>query len=268
LTGFNQALVEEDVEMLQGAVDRVEPERRCFAVEGAAMGAAIADALMLGGDRLGAWMRSNEAAYTYLTNVGAGWALARVPWRRRAILSAGDPVHGWLALDGLGFHDTYFWHVAILRGWRRRMRGYAIHAYDQGVGRALWFAAGGQIEAVSAMIVCFGPARHADLWSGLGLAITYAGGASASALTEARLAAGRFRASLAQGAAFAAEARARSNHVPDHTHQAVIALTGRETAAVVDLVCTLRARLALEPRGESPPYERWRRDVQRALMSA
>src|SRR5947209_18026481 len=36
LRGFNQALVEDDTETLQLSVERVEPDRRGFAVEGAA----------------------------------------------------------------------------------------------------------------------------------------------------------------------------------------------------------------------------------------
>jgi hypothetical protein len=266
LAGFNSGLVEDDVEALQRAVSDVAPERRGFAVEGAAMGAAIADALMLGGDRLNAWMRHNETTYTYLAHVGAGWALARTPWRRTAILRGRDPVHGWLVFDGLGFHDAYFHTNRVLRGWRRTAPGYGARVYDQGLGRALWFISGGGIEAAIASIARLHPARQQDLWSGLGLALAYAGGASASALSMAVAAAGRLRANLAQGAAFAAEAHARAGYIPPHTHEAATVLSGLNADDAAALVRTLRTRLSGVSGANECPYEQWRRDVQRALV--
>ncbi|MGB9369698.1 MAG: DUF1702 family protein, partial [Xanthobacteraceae bacterium] len=146
LFGFNHALIEDDLEALQRAIEPIDLDRRGFAVEGAAMGAAVADALMLGGSRLASWMRYSNSAYTYLAHVGAGWALARVPWRRASILRSCDAVHGWLVFDGLGFHDVYFTSEKIFGGWRRLKHQYAARAYDQGVGRALWFAAGADID--------------------------------------------------------------------------------------------------------------------------
>ena len=267
LLGFNHGLIEDEVDALQAAVDRADPDQRGFAVEGAAMGAAVADALMLGGTRLDAWMRRNESTYTYLAHVGAGWALARAPWRRGAIQTACDPIYGWLIFDGLGFHDAYFSPARILRGWRRLRRPYACRVYDQGIGRALWFVAGGEIECAPALIAQFAPARRSDLWAGLGLAMAYAGGAPAAALAQALEAAGRFRADLAQGAAFAAEAHARARHIPAHTRDAVVHLTGRDAVAAAELVCALRARLPAAPSADPPAYEQWRCDVRQALAS-
>jgi hypothetical protein len=264
LRGFNLALVEDDTETLQLSVERVEPDRRGFAVEGAAMGAAVADALMLGGSRLARWTRYNNSAYTYLAHVGAGWALARVPWRRAAILRSCDAIHGWLVFDGLGFHDAYFASEKILGGWRRLTQPYACRVYDQGVGRALWFVAGGEIDRAITAITRFDSVRRSDLWSGLGLAMTYAGGASPAALAQALAAAGTFRADFAQGAAFAAEAHARANHIPAHTREAVMRVTGRDAIAAAELVRTLRAQLPAGS-GNEPAYEQWRRDIRQAL---
>ena len=266
LFGFNHALIKDEVVALQCAIDSIEPDQRGFAVEGAAMGMAIADALMLGGCRLDAWLRRNESAYTYLAHVGAGWALGRAPWRRTAILRSCDAIHGWLIFDGLGFHDTYFMSAKVLRGWRRRTRSYAARVYDQGAGRALWFVVGGEIDCAIAAIARFDRARQPDLWSGLGLAVAYAGGASARALARALAAAGASRASLAQGAAFAAEAHARANHIPAYTREAVYLLTGRDAVEVAELVRALRARLPAAVDGDEPAYEQWRRHVQRVLV--
>ncbi len=266
LAGFNRALVEDDGAALAASVARIDPAHRGFAVEGAAMGSAIADALMLGGGRLRAWMARNDADYTYLAHVGAGWALGRVPWRRSAILKHRDPVHGWLVFDGLGFHDTYFHTSWILRGRRRERRGYAGRVYDQGIGRALWFVAGGNIASTMDALRRFDADRHPDLWSGLGLALAYAGGASPHDLRRATVAAGPFRANLAQGAAFGAEAHARARYIPPHTREAVSLLTGRDAEAAVRLVRGSCAALPVAEAPAAPHYEAWRRDVRQMLL--
>jgi hypothetical protein len=98
-----------------------------------------------------------------------------MPWRRTKIIALLDPIHYWLAYDGLGFHDTYFNHPRILAGWSRERSGYRARVYDQGVGRALWFVTGGLIDAAIGIISKLPEKRQKDLWSGLGLAMVYAG---------------------------------------------------------------------------------------------
>ena len=267
IAGFNRALCAEQPTELREAFEAVAPEDRGFAVEGAAMGCAIADATMFGGDRLRSWIACTAEDYSYLTHVGAGWALARVPWRRRVILRHLDPVHSLLAFDGLGFHDGYFHPRRIAAGWRRLKGGYAARAYDQGVGRAAWFSSGGSIARAAAAIARLNADRHNDLWAGLGLALGYAGGATAIELQLALQTAAYARVSLAQGAAFAAEARARAGHVPPCTHEAVRILTGLDVEETVQLVRRVRQALPSTATETVPRYELWRLGVQQALAS-
>jgi hypothetical protein len=264
IAGFNKALVDEGASA-RSFISRVDSGKRGFAVEGAAMGAAVADALVPGSAHLRNWRACVEEEFTYLAHVGAGWALARVPWRKSAILAALDPIHYWLAFDGLGFHDGYFKSRAIVPGWRRITQGYAARVYDQGVGRALWFISGGDVGRAASLIGNLEPVRRSDLWSGLGLAITYAGPAKSKTLAQAVESSHDARASLALGAAFAAEARARARHVPDHTTKAVRILTGLDVDTVVQRVRQARTALPSAESSDLPRYERWRRDVQAAL---
>lgn len=268
VAGFNRALSADDPRDIRAEIGRLDSDLRGFAAEGAAMGYAIADALMLGGDRLRVWVECTAGEFTYLTHVGAGWALARVPWRRRAVLRCLDPVHCWLAFDGLGFHDAYFSSRRIESGWRRLRTGYAAHTYDQGVGRAIWFIAGGSIERAIELISRLDSPRHPDLWAGLGLALAYAGGAGPAGLRLAVQAAGDFRPCLAQGAAFAAEAHGRANHVPAYTREAVGILSGVDVEDAMQLVRRVRASLPPVESGGTPRYELWRRGVRQALGAA
>lgn len=263
LDGFNMALMEDDVGSVRDGFVGIADDDLGFAVEGAAMGFAVADAISLSGGRLERWLQRAGGEFTYLIHVGAGWALARTPWRRRAITAAADPVHGLLIYDGLGFHDAYFHPRRIADGWRRLTRGYAARVYDQGIGRALWFSSGADPYAAARRIAALDASRHADLWSGLALALAYAGPAESGDIERLRIAAGRHLADLFLGAAFAAEAHARAGCRPAHTVEAVAELCGLDVGDAVAIVRSVRGRL----RENAPTaYERWRNGVRAELV--
>ncbi len=269
IRGYNAALLARNAEAALSFTNGVSPAARGFAAEGAAMGAAIADAVSFRKSLFPACLKAFESDFTYLAHVGAGWSLARVPWRRRRILGELDPLLRWLAFDGLGFHDTYFYHRRILAGWRRERSGYAARSYDQGVGRALWFVAGGSVAAAIKLISSLPESRHAesrlgDLWSGLGLAMTYAGQAAADDFAVACEAAGPHRKQFAQGIAFACEARALARHIPDHTDLAARTVWGIDAEQLSCLVRQARDRLP-EAESDLPRYEIWRRAVAGSL---
>jgi len=171
---------------------------------------------------------------------------------------------GYSSSDGLGFHDTYFYHRRILAGWRRERSGYAACAYDQGVGRALWFVAGGSALAAIKLLSALPELRHSDIWSGLGLAMTYAGAATVDDIAVACEAAGPHRTQFAQGIAFACEARVLARHVPAHTDLAARAVWGIGAEELSGLVRKARDRLP-EIESDLPRYEIWRRAVAGSL---
>jgi hypothetical protein len=148
-----------------------------------------------------------------MTHVGVGWAIARVPWLRRNVdkcLAQLDPLLGWLAIDGYGFQSGFF-HAPNSIGAKTYPNGlskYARRVFDQGLGRSLWFVEGADVSRISLTIASFHNTRRADLWSGIGLASAYAGGADGPALECLREAAKGYITHMAQGAAFAAKARA------------------------------------------------------------
>jgi hypothetical protein len=264
LAGFADAARSGSAAAVDRDLSRVETEYQGFAYEGAAMALTVLDAL---GPRAGhrvAELLDVGARHIYMIHVGMGWALARIPvplWRR--VLPA-DPLLRWLALDGFGFHQAYF-HTARYVGGQQRIRlrwpgdtpgGYAPHALDQGIGRALWFVEGGDPARVAATIRGFAASRHADLFSGAGLAATYAGGADAEGLCVLREAAGEHRPHLAQGAAFAAQARVRAGLVTGHTEIATEVLCG--TGVTAAAAVTDRALKGLPAHGSRPAFAVWR----------
>jgi hypothetical protein len=191
--------------------------------------------------------------------------MARLPWRRRAIIAELDPLLVPLAYDGCGFHDTYFYAGRVTGGYRRFRKGYAARAYDQGVGRALWFACGAAPAAIARAIEGFAPDRRFDLWAGIGLAAVYAGPATPEDCASLFKDAGEARSALALGAAFAAEAQMRAGHVPPDSEMVCRALTGFDAATTAAFVHEIRDSLSASRDAGIPLYECWRRGVAQAL---
>jgi hypothetical protein len=238
-----------------------------FVAEGVAMGCAIADMTSLGGRRLRLWLARTAADFASSTHAGVGWALARMPFGWATVLSQLDPIHYWLAFDGMGFHDTYFFPRRVLSGWRRRGAGYEARAYDQGVGRALWFVCGGDVERSAQAIAGLDEARAGALWAGVGHALAYVGPVDAAAATVAAGRSGRHFADFGQGVAFAAAARVKARHVPGHTRRAVEAVSGRSPESVAERVATARLILPLRCEAETPAFEAWRAAIRRHVRA-
>jgi hypothetical protein len=266
LHGYHAALLDDTPDRLVPRLTEVQEEWRGFAFEGAGMGLALLDQLMPWRQRrLDAFLAGPGAAYSYLVHVGVGWTLALLHRRIERPLARLDPVLRWLAVDGYGFYQGYFHWPRAVASQRvpRHLVGYARRAFDQGLGRSLWFVDGADVHRIPMTIAAFPPARQADLWSGVGLACAYAGGVEQTALASLRDAAGAYLPHLAQGVAFAAKARERAGNPTDHTALACIVLCGRSAAAAAHV--TDRALADLSPEGAQPAYEVWRQRIQAHL---
>lgn len=265
LAGYHAALAESDCVALCRELDRAESDFRGFAYEGAAMSLFLVDRLApWRGQKFEVFCRGGGDAHLYMAQVGAGWALARLPMGLERGVARLDPLLRWLAYDGYGFHQGFFdWRHSVCGPRRipRRVRGYGRRAFDQGLGRSLWFVEGAEVRQIPVTIGGFPLSRHSDLWSGVGLAATYAGGVGREDLEHLRIAAGGFSAELAQGSAFAAEARLRAGNVTAHTEMAsrvFCALNVGEAAAVTE-----ETRRGLPPdRPDLPAFEVWRQRIQ------
>jgi hypothetical protein len=263
LAGYHLALESDSLAALGSKLTAMELERSGFAFEGAAMGLALLDFLTpWRRDRISEFLRGAGEAHAYLIHVGIGWVWARVPFGFRRAQKKLDPLLGWLAFDGWGFHEGFFHWPKYINGQPApgKLSGYERRAFDQGLGRSFWFVHGGNIELISQTIPKFSAGRQPDLWSGIGLAATYAGIVSETLLGELRERAGRFQPQLAQGAAFAAKARQRAGNLTDYTGLATKILCGlsAENAARI----TDAAVENLPGDAEVPAFEIWRRRIQ------
>jgi hypothetical protein len=268
LEGFGYGIAGRDIPAIESALETTPQSFRGFAYEGCTMALAVRDALLPARRH---WVRDfiagPAAPHIYMAHVGIGWAMARLPAVRWRAIMPEDEVLGWLALDGYGFHQAYFrtaqyvtrQHQARLPVWQPA--DYANRAVDQGIGRALWFVNGSDVQHVADAIARFAPARHGDLWSGVGLASVYAGGAEPADLKLMAELAGEHRPDVAQGAAFAAKARLLAGLVTPHNEVAVrvyCEMSVEEAAAVTEEAI----EVLLAPSGPVPGYELWRQRIR------
>jgi hypothetical protein len=265
--GFYLTLDHPRHEDLVPRLDAAPPELRGIAYEGAGMGLMLLDSLFPPRRRLPAFVHGPGAPYRFLLYIGAGLVLPRVPVNPARFLARQDPFLRWLVMDGYGFHEGFFsWRRTVERHEvPRRVHGYAARAFDQGLGRALWFATGANEARITDTINAFPTHRRGDLWSGIGLACAYAVGVlDREAVGTLLVAARDRRADVAVGAAVAMVVREQSGHAAPHTDLAAEVVWGtgaEEVAAMAHDASRGLLDSGAEP-GAEPAYEQWRRRLR------
>jgi SagB-type dehydrogenase family enzyme len=269
LEGYEYGMAGQNLADIESSLEGVEAAFRGFAYEGCAMGLAVRDGVRPAGQH---WVRdllaSRGAKHIYMAYIGVGWAMARLPKVRWRAIEPHDPLLRWLALDGLGFHQAYFhtqkyvWEHQQDRipGWEPA--AYAKRVFDQGMGRALWFVNGSDVQGTAKTIEGFPQSRRADLWSGVALASVYAGGADAGELSDLVKLSGEYRSHGCQGAVFAAAARLLPGLVHPGTELAVKVwcdMSVEDAAAVSD---EARIDLPLDS-GDTISFEVWRERIRK-----
>lgn len=267
MEGYHATLEDPRMSALRARLDAVEPEFRGFAYEGAGMGLAALDAVTPWKKRLKAFVDGPGAGHIYPIYVGVGLAYARLHRSPEAHLAGLDPVLGWVTADGYGFHEAFFKRRRYVdeHAVPTRLSHFGRRFFDQGVGRALWFSGGAQVDLVTEQIEGFPPDRHADLWSGVGLASAYGGGAGAEQLRSVLARARPYRPQLARGAATAAWGRQQAGNQAAHTDLACEIYcdrSGREAAAALEEAARDLPVISVEP-----VYEIWRRRTEERLAA-
>lgn len=282
LEGYHAAIECDSLLQLLEILKTVPLDYQGFAYEGAAMGLGLLDRLLPWRHKQYPQFLSMEwNLYPYLTHVGLGWALARIPGgmhrfaisliRQQSItIDAAKPhsVLACLVLDGYGFHQCFFnWEKYIqAKAEPKFLPPACLPLFRQGVGRSLCFVLGMDVERVASTIRQFPIASQADLWSGVGLASAYAGGLTAADLNHFAQHSAECLPEFAQGIAFGAKARSCAHHIPAHTHVACELVWQQPVEKVASLTDTTLEAL---PRiSVLDAYFSWRQRIQQAFTSS
>jgi hypothetical protein len=263
--GYHATLEDSRQATLLPRLEAVEPGLRGFAYEGAGMGLAALDIMTPWKNRVQEFVEGPAAHHLYPVYVGVGLALAHLHRLPESFFPRLDPLLCWVAVDGYGFHEGFF-------AWKRTVEhkavpahfsGYALRLFDQGLGRGLWFASGALVDRVVALISSFPPERQRDLWSGVGLASSFAGGAERQDLELLKEAASPFQLQLARGAAVAAKGHQDAGHWSAHTELACEVYCGLSSTQAVGILAEARSNLPMHD--SVPAYEIWRERTQERL---
>ncbi|MGA2848900.1 MAG: DUF1702 family protein [Terracidiphilus sp.] len=213
-----------------------------FAFEGVGLYLAMLDMLIPGKPyRLDSYFKGAGEHHDYIVAVGAGFAIARIPWGLRTMegyLRTLHPLIAWCVPCGYGFHEGFFKHRRFIDEagtLPSSLSPLGRQLFDSGLGRSLWWVKGADPARIHAAINRFPEDRRAELWAGIGIAACYAGGVGANELLSLQELSGPYHADFHSGLPFAARLRQKAGNYSDTTELACRTLLDRSTDTVADM---------------------------------
>ena len=175
IMGYHEAL-ELHSSGLERVVDKVDPSKIGFALEGAAMAMVILDELdRTGGNYFQLLFRDSSEYQQIIYLIGAGLASAKlakpIDWLPEEL----DRSHLPAIYDGYGFYNSYFKPPS--KGGNGLLLSFQKDNiyFNRGCGRALWFTHMGNISAIEGVIDGVSDSRKALLWNGVAIASAFTG---------------------------------------------------------------------------------------------
>ena len=199
----------EDVNKLIEKLEESPIEFLSVAYEGAAMELALQD--FLKGDTIDKWKALLEKSKKHACQIyiGMGWAIAKEKRFPITFLEQLNHNMQYRIWDGCGYYDGTFRQRHVIKGQSRfdYIEAKNFQAYDEGLGRSLWYASKGDVAKITEIVLTFSLERHSDLWRGVGIACSYVGGFEAQTLNALLLAAREHKTQLGIGAAMVSKSR-------------------------------------------------------------
>ncbi len=271
ITGLNTAIEVALSELLIGQLEGLNDNCRGFAYEGAGMGLAIIDYSRDKG-MVKKFLRGEGANYPELIHVGLGCATAALKKDLWGKLAEIEPMQRWWIPDGYGFFTgIYKWEDTVEELIvPRQIEGYALRAFDRGLGRRMWFAFSGEVEEVAQAIAKFPQSRQADLWSGIGLASTFAGGVDERVLIRLKELSKSFSSYVALGSTMAAKCRYTAGNIVEYTDFACSILCEMTASEAAEVVVKALEKLEVDPNepldAEQPAFETMRENIRSCFV--
>lgn len=172
-SSFNDDLFEQ--------LNALSNEFRSVAYEGASFSIALNSISTKG--NLDIWKQylvQTKGLHDSQIHVGLGWALASQNSNIEEHILNIDPYMVSRVIDGYGYYFAIFKRRIAIRTAQipESISDVNKMAFDQGVGRSLWYLSEGNLEKLKRFLLLIPANRHADLWRGIGIAFAYVGGTS------------------------------------------------------------------------------------------
>ena len=277
--GYNTALRSSDPTFVSKQLaSEFDSHHVGFAFEGAGMCYALFDLLA-------PWSKSRLRSFTdgagrkhdYIATVGAGFAVARVPWGRWLLtgyLQRLEATVAWCVIDGYGFHQGYFYPDRFTVAWREppsALPAYGRRLFAAGVGRSFWWTQGASPTLIKQTIDRFPPIDRLEMWCGIGVAASYAGGVEARVLRELLEQAGEYRGDFLSGFPFAARMRQKGENPSSWTDHACVEFLKMTSDEAANLLAAEVDKIVAELEGREPQireegYGRLRKALRHHLV--
>ncbi len=224
VNGYNTTVEHGLNDDLRAISQSISKELSGFFHEGIGMGLYALDLVSLKKKNLlVSYIIEKDKKHEYMSYIGAGLTCGVFNASYEKLMNKIDPMSGSLVLDGVGFYYAMFKTKKTIAKYyvprKIKSNPFYLERFDNGLGRALWFYNSGEPENIQKTINTFPEKRRANIWSGIGLAATYAGGVSNEKIHELKRVSGVHQIMLAQGALLAAHTRhtAGNPHEDDST---------------------------------------------------
>lgn len=267
--GYNLALKTVDADDLAHRLRRKFDDHHVgFAFEGVGLYLALLDLMIPGeSNHLARFVNGPGKDHDYIIAVGAGFAIARVPFgleRLERYSKTLDPLVAWCIAGGLGFHEGFFRHKRFIERTHRPpklLSPIAKRLFDSGLGRALWWVECADGRRIASAITNFEESRRPELWAGVGIAAAYAGAIREAELRTLQALSGPYQMDFLSGLPFAARLRQKGQNHSPVTDMACRVLLGLSTDDTADLAekAADAVRAQVEGKGITNAYDLVRR---------
>ena len=194
--------------------------------------------------------------------LGVGHALSTLNISADITPSISEHYLGWMAMDAYGMSEGYFRWCDRIYAVKTPpdLPPLAMSAFDQGLGRGIWFAANGDAAMIHGLVERFPLWRQPNLWRGVGLMTSFWGAEDEFSMKQLLRFSKQFRPFFQQGAAHGVSFRCDLDEVTEYTKAAAQLICGATVSEINELSQVLMAQ-NMRDNFDSRAYLNWQNDL-------
>lgn len=259
--GFNNTTWDEFNEFL----NKQDVFYHALVYEGASMGYSQYDKFNNG--RLIAWRKfanKTPKAFNTFNFIGLGWALAKWTDFDLSTLDDIDAKIFWRIFGGWGYHDAIFKKALIFNKMERGIRVPAeyANAYDEGIGRLIWYESRSDLEKMMDLVSRFDKSRLPDIWRGIGIAVSFVGAYELNYFKDILNCAGEYQNNFLIGSALAAKALNSTRTISDEVEAAFKYMFNKSISEIAQMTIKLENETTSDDY-----YSKWLQKMHHNMVS-